>query len=335
MSNIEKSPFKFGCLPTCEASRHLRAAQTATAKSLDFLWENQSEMPAITWDSALVKWLDQKGDQADELRERGICCLPWVVLAALPKDRKTSDELYFTQGAVNDCAFHSDAFAYHATLLSALIAKGAPLTYRPINPIVGYYLSEPGNWGGRTIAQTTEQSNRYGRYPIDLVGANNQNVPKGYQDHEEDAKRFQLGFAYLPGQGDELVKNIVRCCRADMGISFGNMLEVVGCSKDKNGVKVPKFGGRWMHATSISNYRKVGSTEYVWWSNSHGGLYKGSTEGDPDDGCWMRVEDQLVRFAATMSTFDAPYLHFCEGTFASLWSFRPTLDLRFPDGFKR
>lgn len=324
----------FGCLPTTPLAAERRRVQDENAVPVSYLWEKCGAMPIIRWDTDLEGWLDRRADEADELRERGVCTLPWVVLQSLPKERKRSDALYFSQGPVNSCMAHSDAFAFHSTLLSALIAKGAPLDYRPVNPFCGYWKASPGDWGGRTVTDMAATSNEYGHLPIDLVGDDNTSLPTGFKEYAEEAANFQSGISYLAGSGDQLVENIVRCCRADMAVSFGNSTAVRSSKIDKNGVNVAVLGGYWAHATSFCGYRKVGKTVYLFWVNSHGPIYGGSTEGDPADGCWMDL-DTAARFCGSIGRYGAPYLHFVEGSIRSDWTLRPTLRLDFPNGFKR
>lgn len=328
------SNFTCGCLPTNARSTAIRKAHAAEEKPIDLLWENLGDMPVIAWDSAFETWLDKRGDESDELRERGICTLPWVVLKALPNEQKTADVIAISQQQTNACAFYGDSAGINSTVLS-MIAHGAPLVYRPANPFVGYTLSKPGNYGGRTISETAEYSNKNGHYPIDCVG-DEQIVPDNVEEFADEAKTCQLAFAYVPGSGDELVRNIFRCCRADLAVSFGNTDGVTGVKIDKNGVKCAVVRGGWGggHATCVTNYRRIGSTEYLWWWNSWGKRYPGSTEGDPDEGAYMDGES-FTRFADSLLYFDRPYVHIGEGKIRRDWALRNRLALCFPDGFKR
>ncbi|MCL2624401.1 MAG: hypothetical protein FWD31_12125, partial [Planctomycetaceae bacterium] len=118
---------------------------------------------------------------------------------------------------------------------------------------------------------------------------------------------FQWSIAFLPGRNaSDLASQIIECCRAGLGVAFGNSTAVSGSTTDSNSVKVAVIRGNWAHATHFTSYRIVNGTEYVFWVNSHGPIYGNSSEGEPADGAWM-TRKMVDTMCQTMSGYGQPY----------------------------
>lgn len=299
-----------GCVPLDDYAAEVYDNLKSAAVAFNLLWD-MGDMPVLKYGDDFKQWRAGQIAVNDELRKGRICCtLPWQVLKYLDPSRKESDRLYWSQGNVGSCMAHSDAFAWHSAVLQ-LIARGSPLKYTSINPIVTWAITKGGSMrGGQTVSEMAKGANEIGHFIESLVGTDNQHLPD-YKQYTGEATRYQSAVMFLDFRGEELCDEIFSCCRAGLSVSFGNSNAVRGCSIDKNGVKVAIVGGGWAHATHMTGYRKVGDTEYVGWVNSHGPIYKSSDEGEPADMCWMDRKS-AVKFCSTMHLYGSPYIVFPE-----------------------
>jgi len=299
-----------GCIPMDDFAEAVFEELESAAVEFGTLWES-GDMPIIKMDDAFRQWRKRQIDECKSLMaERITCLLPWQVLRNLRADQKKSDRLYFSQGGLGSCMAHSDAFAHHSTTLQ-LIARGAPLIYTSINPIVTWAITKGGSTrGGQTVAEMSRGANEIGHFPEWLVGTNNQAVPS-YKEHLEAAKQYQSAIMFLNFRGKELADEIIQCCAAGLSVALGNSTAVSGCTVDRNDVKVAVLRGSWAHATHFTAYRIVRGMEYIGWINSHGARYKSSDEGEPADMCWMS-RDLVEAFVATASGYGSPYVVFPE-----------------------
>ena len=323
-----------GCLPMDASAQVVQDRLVESAVSIEFQWEHKSSMPVIKWDRDFDKWLNERTEVADGMAENNQCLLPWRILECLPEEKKTSDRLYWSQGPQDSCMSHSNTFAYQCSTLIEM-AFGAPLKYHSFNPIVPYYLCRGGSMvGGRTVSEMADWTNRYGQYPEDWVGTDNQSVPD-YKPFEKQALEYQNGLVFIEkDDAEDIAEAMIRGCHAGLAFSYGNSHAISGVKYDKNGVKVAVLGGRWAHATSISSWRKVGKTEYVFWQNSHGPQYDQSDEGEPADGAWMDY-DTLCRFVRSIPDYGYPYAHFIEGEITNEKQFNPLFTVPFPANWER
>ncbi len=302
-----------GCVPQDDYAEAVFEELEGEAISYGTVWE-QGDMPILKLDDAFRNWRKDQIEQCKALvSERITCLLPWQVLRNLSVDQKKSDRLYFSQGSLGSCMGHADAFAHHSTTLQ-LIARGAPLIYSSINPVVTWSITKGGSTrGGQTVSEMSKGANGIGHFPEYLVGTNNQSVPS-YREHLEAAKRYQSAILFLNFKGKTLADEIIQSCAAGLSVALGNSTAVSGSTVDSNGVKVATIRGSWAHATHFTGYRIVNGTEYVGWVNSHGARYKSSDEGEPADMCWMN-RSLVEQFVSTASGYGAPYVVIPESVF--------------------
>ena len=304
-----------GCIPMDEYAEEVQEELAGAAVEFTTLWES-GDMPILKYGDAFVQWRKEQIEANTALRtERITCTLPWQVLKFMPNEYKLSNRLYFSQGGRPSCMGHSDSFAHHSTSLQA-IARGGSLIYTPFNPLITWAITKGGSLrGGQSVSEMAKGANLLGHFPEFLVGNDNLNLPK-YQQHSEEAKKYQSAILFLNFKGKELADEIIKCCAAGLSVSLGNSTAVSGCSIDKNGVKVAIIRGSWAHATHFTAYRVVNGVEYIGWINSHGSRYQTSDEGEPADMCWMS-RALVEQFVATASGYGSPYAVFPE-TLATL-----------------
>lgn len=324
-----------GCLPQNEHSAEVQGRLLDSAVGIEYDWQHQGNMKIVKWNDQFETWLDERIELYDAYTDKGICLLPWRILACMPPEDKTSDRLYWSQGGIGSCMSHSNTFAFQCSTLIE-IALGTPLKYHSLNPIVPFYLSKGGSLrGGQTVSEMSDYTNRNGQYSEEWVGDDNQSVPDNYKDYEEKAKSFQNGLCYLEKEDpEEIADSIIRACHAGLSWSYGNTHAVSGSKMDENGIKIATLGGRWAHATSFSSYRKVKDTEYIFWQNSHGPIYDQSDEGEPADGAWM-PRKTLVRFCQSIAMYGYPYVHFVEGEITNRRQLNAAFVCPFPSNWIR
>jgi hypothetical protein len=269
-------------------------------------------MPVLKYDDTFIAWRDEQiRENAKLVEERITCTLPWQVLKYLDASRKESDRLYWSQQSLGSCMAHADAFAHHSATLSG-IARGAPLKYCPINPIVTWAITKGGSLrGGQSVSEMAKGANEIGHFIERLVGTNNLAMPSNYKQYYDEALKYQSAIMFLNFRGDALCDEIFACCAAGLSVAVGNSNAVSGSTMDKNGIKVATISGSWAHATSFTAYRKVNGTEYIGWVNSHGARYKSSDEGEPADMCWMDKKT-ACKFCTSIHQYGPPYIVFPE-----------------------
>ncbi len=310
--NIEKHLLPtHGCLTLDDYASEVLQELQAAAVEFTTLWES-GQMPVLKYDDAFINWRDEQIRENQKLvDERITCTLPWQVLKHLDTQRRESDHLYWSQGSIGSCSGHADAFAHHSSVLY-WIARGAPLKYCPINPLVTWAITKGGSLrGGQTLSEQAKGANEIGHFIESLVGTNNLAMPSNYKQYLDDALKYQSSILFLDFRGDELCDEIFGSCAAGLSVVIGNSNAVSGCEIDSNGVKTAIVGGNWSHATHFSGYRKVKGTEYIGWINSHGDRYKSSDEGEPADMCWMNRKN-ASKFCSTMHHYGPPYVVFPE-----------------------
>jgi hypothetical protein len=131
---------------------------------------------------------------------------------------------------------------------------------------------------------------KYGNYAVndpgigDYPGQVNRTV---YEQNAPRAQARQLCSCMIP---NPTVEDIRLCLDARETVAIGNSTACRSCRLDGNRIKVGVIGGGWSHATNYDAIRYVKGQPYFHWSNSHGDIYKGSVEGDPDTGCWHTAD---------------------------------------------
>ena len=322
-----------GCVTLDDYAEEVLQDLQAAAVAFDTLWES-GQMPVLKYDNTFVDWRNEQIRENEKLvEERITCTLPWQVLNHLDPNRKESDRLYWSQGSVGSCMWHSDAFAHHSSVLY-WIARGAPLKYCPINPIITWAITKGGSLnGGQTVSEMAKGANEIGHFIERLVGTNNQAMPSNYKQFLDEALKYQSSIMFLDFRGDDLCNEIFACCAAGLSVAVGNSNAVSGSTIDKNGIKVAVVSGSWAHATHFTGYRKVNGTEYVGWVNSHGARYKSSDEGEPADMCWMDKKTEC-KFCSTIHQYGPPYAVFPESVTVHDRSFYVKQQVPWPNNWR-
>ena len=251
--------------------------------------------PAIvSWDS-LEPFVQDQVDTMDKIRAAGWFVLWWVIARYLRIPLWASQ-----QGQLGSCAGWSAANGHMITVLYQMML-GA-FRFVLINPLAMWVRTK--NWsmsGGQSMSKVMTGGNRFGNYPVQIVGEYGTRLTKELinkiESATDEATLHQFGACRLSQTADsrrqttaELVAKIVLCLRAGLVVCIGNSVRVSGCTVDKNGMRVATLGGTWAHATLFDGYVVVNGTVYLHWTNSHGNRYKGADRFDsPESGCWMTI----------------------------------------------
>jgi len=333
VQHTDEAGFLNGCLPQDDYDAEVAELLESNAVPFSTLY-TAGDQPIIRWDSVFEEFIDQRGAVvADMMADKSRCIFPWRVEAYLPNENRGNIDtsLYYSQGGVPSCMGHSADFAYRSSLLSA-IALGAPLIYETTNPIVCWYLSKGRSTrGGQSVAAMAEYANKLGHFLTADVGNNNLRVPNNYSAGNENAKKHQSAIIFIPGNGDALVQNIIRCNKAGLGVAIGNSLAVNGVTI-KDGIRLATLGGSWNHATAFAAWMRRSGMDYCFWVNSHGKRYKGGVFGEPEDGAWMDVPT-LRRFVDASVRFGRPYAVLAEAIWREKLSLKIDFTVPFPNGF--
>jgi hypothetical protein len=178
---------------------------------------------------------------------------------------------------------------------------GGSTILKDINPIGAWFKSK--GWstrGGQSVARMAAEVNEFGNTPSTTIGRNNTQPNRtAIQAAATVAALNQSGICFFKPTADSIIKFV----RSGIGCFIGNRLRVSGCEIDRNGLRIPKFGGTWSHSTAFTDYVKVKETEYVFWLNSWGPIYRErDVFGALSWGCWMPRE-LLTEFLKTAGNF--------------------------------
>jgi len=264
---------------------------------------NPHGQPAIvSWDS-FASFAQEKAAEATKLRTAGWCVFWWDIAR-----RKGIPLWASNQGQLGSCAGWAAANG-HMTMVLYQMMLGA-FRFTLINPLAMWARTK--NWslrGGQSMPAVLMGGNRFGNYPVKLVGAYSTQLSREtiskIEAATEEARLHQFGACRLSQtanggrlSGTDLAKRIALCLRAGLVVPIGNSIRISGCKTDKNGVRVANLGGNWMHATLLDAYECVNGTEYFHCTNSHGDRYKGvDLFQSPESGCWL-TWDQLVQYCS-------------------------------------
>jgi hypothetical protein len=253
-----------------------------------------SEQPSIVaWDS-FESFVQEQAETMDKIRAAGWIVLWWCIAKFQKIPIWESN-----QGQLGSCAGWSAANGYMITVLYQMML-GA-FRFVLVNPLAMWVRTK--NWsmsGGQTMSKVMLGGNRFGNYPVRLVGEYSTRLTKEQIGKIElatdDAMQYQIGACRL--QGKDLVSKIILCLRAGLVVCIGNSVRVSGSLLDGKTMRVAILGGSWGHATLFDGYVVVNGTVYLHWTNSHGNRYKEKDRFDtPESGCWMTV-DLLERFCS-------------------------------------
>lgn len=326
-----------GCVPMDEYSEILLeslADETVEFDALGYGTDQESfNMPLLKYNDDFQTWRNKRIALIQTIEDNGQCLAPWEILKALPQNRKSGDQLYFSQQSLGSCMSHADHFAMHSTTLIQ-IGLGYPFNYDPFNPVVTFGIIKGNLIGGLDVASMYNGSNKLGHYPIKYVGDDNTRMPSNYKQYITQATGYQAAVMFLDFRGTELADEIIQCCRAGLAVPFGNSNAVSGSVIDKKGLPVAVIGGKWAHATHFTYYRIVNGIEYVFWVNSHGPRYRTNDESCPQDGCWM-TREMVEQMCSTMSQYGSPYVLLPESTWIENRSLVTELSIPFPTTWRR
>ncbi len=207
---------------------------------------------------------------------------------------------FYNQGSLGSCTGHAAAHAFMASNRHIRLHNGSVFEKR-INPIGAWFKSK--NWstsGGQSVARMAAEVNEFGNTPVSRIGKDNIKPNKSIiLAAAKDAALNQSGICFFAPTAE----NIIKFARSGIGTFIGNRLRVQGTDTNKDGLRIPKFGGTWAHATAFTDYVRIGDREYVFWLNSWGPIYKvADRHNTPEWGCWMD-RNHLDRFLASASSF--------------------------------
>lgn len=293
------------------------------------------DMPVLQRNDNFLAWRKMRQLTHDTNIENGHCTLPWMVKKSISANRKRGEVLYQSQRTIPDCSSAGTTHALHSAILMN-IGLGYPLIYDPFNFLYPFGRLKRGNLrGGAAVSDIGQQYNRYGAYPIRLVGNDvvryDAQVAEQYRD---EALKYQAAIMFLEFKATALVDEIFENCHADLTIGFANSTAVSNATTDKTTqIKIAVVKGSWAHMTAFACYRKVKGIEYIGFINSHGEIYGVSDEGEPADMCWMNRES-VTKMVATSTYYGAPFLVIPEAEWLAQPTIKPVEHFVFPANWK-
>lgn len=318
------------CPPITAAEKRAVAAAIAAADSFtEYTWAQDQQPPVISWDSAFDQLVESRTALISDLTRKGICTYPWRVLPAAPRARILNNILYWNQGSLPSCSMHAAVHAIEGSTLTEM-ALGASIKYDALNPIYPFYIARGGNFfGGLSIFETAETVNKTGMLSVSEVGADNTHAPSDAYKHADESAKRQSAVVYIEG---DYTGKIFRAAAAGFYVVFGSYTIFTNSRTDANGVKIGNQTTRGGHAQSFGSWRKTGGEEYVFITNSHGNIYHGGTEGDPESGCWL-TRGQVDQVAASFDQFGPPFIVLPENPDLSEPTLLPDFTPTFPNGW--
>ena len=318
------------CLPITDAERRAVAAAIAGADSFrEYTWSRDGQPPVISWDEAFDRLIEKRTAIISDFRKKGICTFPWQSLLYAPPNRKLADFIYWNQGSLPSCSMTAAAHAMEGATLTEM-ALGAPVNYDALNPIYAFYIARGGNFfGGLSIYETAETVNKTGLNSVSEVGDDNTSAPRDAYAHAEESAKRQAAIVYIEG---DYTDKVFRAAAAGFHIVFGSYTIYTDAKVDANGVRIGGRTTRGGHAQSFGSWRKVAGDEYVFLTNSHGRIYDGGAEADPENGCWV-TRGQVDRIADSFDSFGPPFIVLPENPDQAKPTLLPEYDPAFPAGW--
>lgn len=281
----------YGYIPDDDAAEF---AEAFDALALDYPYDDRA-IPAVVGFDSYRPILEKLAAECDLLREAGHRLCWWEAARRLGISLFDSN-----QGNLGSCAGFSEANMAMCDVLTQL-GLGAEFRFEAINPFYMWTISKGGSTrGGQSMSAVLSYGNKIGNFPIRAVGKYSAALRgvRSLPEHETLAAEHQIGASRLPGNGEELARNILLCLRACKSVCIGNSIAVRGSQTGSDGIKRVILGGSWMHATGFSGYRRTGNAEYGFWVNSHGNnRYPVGPDNEPGCGGWMRFEE-IARFCS-------------------------------------
>lgn len=259
-------------------------------------WDTD-ERPPIADYTSLKKWV---ADQPDVIH-------PWW------EWDNASALFVHSQGNLGSCAGFALANARMVRLIHQTIAWSEQ-KLELVNPFVTWCKSKNGGIrGGQTITEMVLAANKYGCYPVRLVGEYRDTLRWSKEWDSERivtvAKECQVGVSEIPYQGTELADEIVFLCSKGHSVIFG----ATSCVNADGSVSM--CGG---HAQAYGGYdTKTGQIGYL---NSWGDIY----EDDKLPRFARRIDqEQLVRMCA--NSWDCYVITYAESPYDE--AVTPTLEV--------
>lgn len=242
--------------------------------------------PDIVWDSYKPELIRRKA-HFDAMRLQGWCLWWWEIARAyrLPMDRVLRNN----QLQYPSCAGWSAAGAYTKKVFYQKLT--APVLWEQINPLCTWAIIKNYSiQGGASMAGVRLGTAKYGNYAVNDPGIGEYPGKVDRAVYEQNAPRAQARQLCSCSIPRPTVADIQLCLDACEPVAIGNHTACRSCRLDGNRIKVGVIGGRWNHAHLLCSIRYVKGQPYFYWDNSHGDIYKGSMEGDPDTGCWFTAD---------------------------------------------
>ena len=194
-------------------------------------------------------------------------------------------DFFYNQNPLGSCTGHAAAHAYMASNRHIILHHGKTLL-KDINPIGAWFRSK--NWstrGGQSVARMAAEINEFGNTPASEIGRNNTQPNRSRIEAAAEAAALnQSGICFFK----PTVESIINFARSEIGTFLGNRVRVSDVKLDRNNMPVPIFSGKWAHATAFTDYVYHEGTDYVYWLNSWGAIYRHTcVYGSPLWGCWM------------------------------------------------
>lgn len=206
-----------------------------------------------------------------------------------------SGELFTpSQGQRPNCAGFALANASQIRVLMQMLNEYSEQMPSKYNPQGTWQNSKNGSTrGGQTISAIADAGRTVGNCLVADLGeySDSQSFRSLQADTLQNASNHQIGISLYDGPREEIPEIIMTLCRKGFSVIVGNCVAVKdGRQTDENGVEVVRASNQqWAHATCFGGWKTVGGTDYVFWVNSHGAIYKG-TDGSPAIGGWMSTE---------------------------------------------
>lgn len=296
---------KLGCIPSAiQARQALACGQKSDEQKIAELsapWDASDQPAIIQWNEDWKAKLEEDAKAFDVLRDYRKLPPVWEIAKFYRYDL---EELCGKIQRCNDCTAWGVS---RAAVCLALYQKwtGAEVEVEKLNP-TGVYAYSSGSKPrsgerfadtGRTIYSIAETACKVGNFPASSIGAYNgeSRFTSAMLEHEQDAKKNQLGFVYLGGEkrtAKELAEIVILSLRACRPVIIGNIVALRdGTGINSDSVRVSEVGGSWGggHCTAAVDIKKVGNRYYPWIYNSHGNLYPAG-DGSPDGGTYITRE---------------------------------------------
>jgi len=286
--SIRKTPEatrETGCLEADSFDRELTLFATANAVPFETLHRRTEEDAPVVDFGSLEPFFDLRAKRSQVVGPR----FSW------------RDGLYFrNQQHLGSCTGIAAGHAFMASNRHIRI-HGGNVALKTINPIGAWYKSKGWNLkGGQSTARMAAEVNEFGNVPSSRIGDSvTQPSKTAILAAAPEAAKNQSGLCFFKPTAADVIKFV----RSGIACFVGNSLRVHAATTDRNKMRVPVFSGSWAHATAFIDYACVNGTDYVFWLNSWGPIYKtDDLYNAPPWGCWMN-EELLSKFLQSATPY--------------------------------